>query len=119
MTKRQGKSGTIDVKALLAEDGEFLRSLMRTAIRAQFHDDLGSVRCFGVDDKGLGDNDHVFEAALLERLARARGGAVTVGFAGDGRGQRDGSQAWRRYGQPGDGQFRCGSRLTTPRPAAC
>jgi hypothetical protein len=27
MTKRQGKSGTIDVKALLAEDAEFLRAL--------------------------------------------------------------------------------------------
>ena len=27
MTKRQGKSGTIDVKALLREDEEFLRAL--------------------------------------------------------------------------------------------
>ena len=37
MTKRQGKSGTIDVKALLAEDEEFLRALVRTALqRAQF-----------------------------------------------------------------------------------
>ena len=32
MTKRQGKSGTIDVKALLAGDEEFLRALMRTAL---------------------------------------------------------------------------------------
>jgi hypothetical protein len=30
MTKRQGKSGTIDVKALLREDEEFLRALVRT-----------------------------------------------------------------------------------------
>ena len=28
MTKRQGKSGTIDVKALLREDEEFLRVLV-------------------------------------------------------------------------------------------
>jgi transposase-like protein len=33
MTKRQGKSGTIDVKAILAEDEEFLRALVRTALQ--------------------------------------------------------------------------------------
>ena len=33
MTKRQGKSGTIDVKALLAEDEEFLRALVRMALQ--------------------------------------------------------------------------------------
>ena len=32
-TKRQGKSGTIDVKALLAGDEEFLRALVRTALQ--------------------------------------------------------------------------------------
>jgi hypothetical protein len=33
MTKRQGKSGTIDVKALLRADEEFLRALVRTALQ--------------------------------------------------------------------------------------
>jgi putative transposase len=33
MTKRHGKSGTIDVKALLREDEEFLRALVRTALQ--------------------------------------------------------------------------------------
>jgi len=33
MTKRQGKSGTIDVKALLADDKEFLRALVRAALQ--------------------------------------------------------------------------------------
>ena len=33
MTKRQGKSGTIDVKALLAGDEEFLRAFVRTALQ--------------------------------------------------------------------------------------
>src|SRR3981189_2119491 len=33
MTKRRGKSGTSDVKALLAEDEEFLRALVRTALQ--------------------------------------------------------------------------------------
>src|SRR5207302_5649120 len=33
MTKKQGKSGTIDVKALLREDEEFLRALVRAALQ--------------------------------------------------------------------------------------
>ena len=33
MTKKQGKSGTIDVKAILTEDEEFLRALVRTALQ--------------------------------------------------------------------------------------
>ena len=33
MTKRQGRSGAIDVKAVLAEDEEFLRALVRTALQ--------------------------------------------------------------------------------------
>jgi putative transposase len=33
MTTRQGKSGTIDIKAVLAEDEEFLRALVRTALQ--------------------------------------------------------------------------------------
>jgi transposase-like protein len=46
MTKRQGKSGTIDVKALLAADEEFLRALVRTALQevleAEMTDALGA-----------------------------------------------------------------------------
>jgi hypothetical protein len=34
MTEKKGKSGTIDVKALMAGDEEFLRALVRTALRA-------------------------------------------------------------------------------------
>jgi len=33
MTDRKGKSGTIDVEALLAGDEEFLRALVRTALQ--------------------------------------------------------------------------------------
>ena len=33
MTKRQGKSGTIDIIAVLAEDEEFLRALVRMALQ--------------------------------------------------------------------------------------
>jgi putative transposase len=33
MTKRQGRSGTIDVKPFWREDEEFLRTLVRTALQ--------------------------------------------------------------------------------------
>src|SRR6201990_1720218 len=33
MTKRQSKSGTIDIKAVLAEDEEFLRAVVRMALQ--------------------------------------------------------------------------------------
>ena len=33
MTKKQGKSGTIDVKGIVAEDEEFLRALVRAALQ--------------------------------------------------------------------------------------
>src|ERR1700751_2196933 len=46
MTKRQGKSGTIDVKALLREDEEFLRALVRTELQegleAEMREALGA-----------------------------------------------------------------------------
>jgi hypothetical protein len=45
-TKRQGKSGTIDIKALLREDEEFLRALVRTApqevLEAEMTEALGA-----------------------------------------------------------------------------
>ena len=51
MTKRQGKSGTIDVKALLSEDEEFLRALVRTALQevleAEMTEALGAERANG------------------------------------------------------------------------
>ena len=33
MTKKQGKCGTIDVKALVAEDEGFLRAVVRAAVQ--------------------------------------------------------------------------------------
>src|ERR1700726_4665423 len=48
MTKRQVKSGTIDVKAILAEDEEFLRALVRTALQevleAEMTEALGAAK---------------------------------------------------------------------------
>jgi putative transposase len=46
MTKRQGKSGAIDVNALLREDEEFLRAPVRTApqevLEAEMTEALGA-----------------------------------------------------------------------------
>src|SRR3979411_3265556 len=46
MTKRQGKSGTIDVKALVAEDEEFLRArvgrALQEVIEAEMTEALGA-----------------------------------------------------------------------------
>ena len=65
MTKRQGKSGTIDVKALLREDEEFLRALVRTALQevleAEMTEALGAERANG------------------RRAGRATGRAITAG----------------------------------------
>jgi putative transposase len=51
MTKRQGKSGTIDVKALLRADEEFLRALVRTALQevleAEMTEALGAEKASG------------------------------------------------------------------------
>src|SRR6201991_1083054 len=43
MTKRQVKSGTIDVKALLVEDDEFLRALVRTALQEVLEAEMSEV----------------------------------------------------------------------------
>jgi hypothetical protein len=40
MTERKGKSGTIDVKGLLAGDEEFLRALVRTALQGDLYTSL-------------------------------------------------------------------------------
>jgi transposase-like protein len=56
MTKRQAKSGTIDVKALLAEDEEFLRALVRTALQevleAEMSEALGAKKGERADSGG-------------------------------------------------------------------
>ena len=57
MTKRQGKSGTIDIKAVLAEDEEFLRALVRMALQ------------------------EVLEAEMTEALGAEKGSGRWVGRA--------------------------------------
>ena len=47
MTKRQGKSGTINIKAVVAEDEEFLRVLVRAALVGQWlHEEIDLERIY-------------------------------------------------------------------------
>src|SRR5438309_5844387 len=78
MTKRQGKTGTIDVKAVLAEDEEFLQALVRTALQEVLEAEM--TEALGAENKGRGlhgvefvvADDHAgLRAALREVLAEA------------------------------------------------
>ena len=73
MTKRQGKSGTIDIKALLAEDGEVLRVLVRTALQevleAEMTEALGAER--GERTAGrLGYRSGYYGRTLITRVGK-------------------------------------------------
>src|ERR1700738_172385 len=54
MTKRQGKSGRIDVKALMAEDEEFLRALLRTALQEVLEAEMTEGLGAGKGGRGAG-----------------------------------------------------------------
>src|SRR6202007_644118 len=73
MTKRQGKSGTIDVKALLAGDEEFLRALVRTALQevleAEMTEALGAEK--GERSAGrLGYRSGYYSRTLITRIGK-------------------------------------------------
>ncbi len=65
MTKRQGKAGTIEIKALVREDEEFLRALVRTALQEVLEAEM----------------TEALDAEKGERAAgrRATGRAITAG----------------------------------------
>src|SRR3974390_2641931 len=73
MTKRQGKFGTIDVKALLTGDEEFLRALVRTALQevleAEMTEALGAER--GERTGGRpGDRSGYYGRTLITRVGK-------------------------------------------------
>jgi len=73
MTKRQGKSGTIDVKALLAEDEEFLRVLVRAALQevleAEMTEALGAEKGERSADR-LGYRSGYYGRTLITRVGK-------------------------------------------------
>ena len=73
MTTKQGKLGTIDVKALLAEDEEFLRVLVRTALQevleAEMSEALGAEK--GERTAGrLGYRSGYYGRTLITRIGK-------------------------------------------------
>jgi transposase-like protein len=72
MTKRQGKSGTIDVKALLREDEEFLRALVRTVqevLEAEMTEALGTEKGERVLDR-QGYRSGYYGRTLITRVGK-------------------------------------------------
>ena len=73
MTERKGKSGTIDVKALLAGDEEFLRALVRAALQevleAEMTEALGAAK--GERTAGrLGYRSGYYGRTLITRIGK-------------------------------------------------
>ena len=54
MTKKQGRSGTIDIKAVLAEDEEFLRALVRTALQEVLEAEMTEALCAEKGERATG-----------------------------------------------------------------
>src|SRR6201988_1826441 len=73
MTKRQVKSGTIDVKALLVEDDEFLRALVRTALQevleAEMSEALGAEKGERTGAR-LGYRSGYYSRTLITRVGK-------------------------------------------------
>src|SRR5262249_1401195 len=72
-TEKKRKSGTIDVKALLAGDEEFLRALVRTALEEVLEAEMapGAQRCGQAADKPWAESPSSLHGRPL-RLARIR-----------------------------------------------
>ena len=73
MTDRKGKSGTIDVKALLAGDEEFLRALVRTALqevlKAEMTEALGAEKSERAVGR-LGYRSGYYGRTLITRIGK-------------------------------------------------
>src|SRR5271165_1866713 len=78
MTKRQGKSGTIDVKALLAEDEEFLRALVRMALEEMYVQGVSTRKVKAITEELCG---HSFSASSISAINQ-RLDASLAQFAG-------------------------------------
>src|SRR6266478_4377246 len=106
MTKRQGKSGTIDVKALLAEDEEFLRALVRTALQEVLEAEMTEVLGAEKGERAAGRQGYrsgyygrtlITRVGKLElRVPQDRAGRFSIELAGFSAGAQSPWSAWRR-----------------------
>src|SRR5947199_2254156 len=73
MTKRQVKSGTIDVKALVAEDEEFLRALVRTALQEVLEAEMTAALGAEKGERAAGRNGYrsgYYGRSLITRVGK-------------------------------------------------
>ena len=66
MTRKESNRTTSEIKAMMAEDGDFLRPIVRTPPRARLFDDLLCCSRDQVKGKIIGKN---FNVALSDRAA--------------------------------------------------
>src|SRR5204863_6941346 len=78
MTKRQGKSGTIDVKALLREDEEFLRALVRTALQEVLEAEM--TEALGAEKGERAAGRQGYRSGYYGRMLITRVGKLDYGF---------------------------------------
>src|SRR3954466_1530668 len=81
MTKRQGKSGTIDVKALLREDEEFLRALVRTALQEVLEAEMTEALGAEKGERAAGRQGYrsgYYGRTLMPRVGKLELGAAQV-----------------------------------------
>jgi hypothetical protein len=84
MIKRQGNSGAIDVKAVLAKGEEFLRALVRTALQEVLEADV--TEALGAEKGERAPGRQGYPVGLLRPNAgRAGGQAGAAGAAGSNR----------------------------------
>jgi transposase-like protein len=73
MTKRQGKSGTIDVKDLVSEDEEFLRALVRTALQEVLEAEMTEALGAEKDERAAGRQGYrsgYYGRTLITRIGK-------------------------------------------------
>src|SRR5258707_1006672 len=90
MTKRQGKSGTIDVKALLREDEEFLRALVRAALQEVLEAEM--TEALGAEKGERAAGRQGYRSGYYGRTLITRVGKLELRVPQD----RSGRSAWRR-----------------------
>src|SRR3974390_2802403 len=94
MTKRQGKSGTIDVKALLREDEEFLRALMRAALQEVLEGEM--TEALGADRGAGGAGRQGYRSGYYGRTLITRVGKLELRVPQD-RAGRFSTELFERY----------------------
>src|SRR5258707_11692323 len=100
MTKRQGKSGTIDVKALLREDEEFLRALVRTALQEVLEAEMTEVLGAEKGERAAGRQG--YRSGYYGRTLITRVGKLELRVPQDRAGRRS-TQLFERHQPSGRG----------------